>query len=48
MNTNDVMIFRLNDPAAKRFAKVASESSELGEMLSGRCYKCDKNKLDLM
>lgn len=23
-------------------------SSELGEMLSGRCYKCDKNKTNII
>lgn len=42
MNINDVMIFDLNDPMAKGYARTASTSSEMGEMLSKRCYKCDE------
>ena len=43
MNVNDVLLFELDDPSIWRYAKVASKSSDMGEMLSGKCYLCDQN-----
>lgn len=45
MNVNDVMLFELNDPAAWFFVQTAGESSPMGEMLSSKCYRCDKDGL---
>lgn len=43
MNVNDIMLFEQDDPLAWQYAKTATESSIMGEMLSGKCYICDQN-----
>ena len=43
MNINDVMIFERDSHLARKYADSARKSSEMGEMLSGRLYNCDKN-----
>ncbi len=48
MNINDVMIFDLDNPIAKEFAKNAGKSSQLGEMLSNKCYQCDENGIKIV
>lgn len=46
MNINDVMIFDVDDPAARLFARTASSSTALGEMLSGKRYMCNENGIN--
>ena len=42
MNTNDVMIFDKEDRAAYSFVKTAQQGNTgMGEMLSGKIYRCD-------
>ena len=43
MNINDVMIFEKNSHLARKYADSARKSSEMGEMLSGRLYLCDRD-----
>lgn len=44
MNVNDVMILKENDSRARMLAKQAKETNgEMGEMLSGMIYICDKS-----
>ena len=43
MNINDVMIFERGSHLARKYADSARKSSEMGEMLSGRLYLCDRD-----
>lgn len=46
MNINDVLIFRSDNLLlAKAYAETAVESSRMGEMLSGNCYLCNRNRI---
>lgn len=45
MNVNAVMIYDKNNPSAVSDAYMAAESSVFGEMLSGKCYRYDGEKL---
>lgn len=41
MNINDAMIFELDDDLTEYGARLAAKSTEMGEMLSGKIYRCD-------
>lgn len=48
MNINDIVIFDLDDPMARQYAKTASKSGPMGEMLSRKCYRCDEKGIHVI